>query len=161
MHQSPGGNNDVLIVTMDRDDGLEPTRVETTNWYAIEVISWIHAITICLALSAYAIPGARFANFLWIVHVLDILCPICLMSVRLRGQSMADLCQVYTFVLSVMKICTVIIEAVTVARHLKTLCCGESFIHIVVLLLAGTFSTLLSLIEFLISYAILHKSHRN
>lgn len=140
---------------------LKPTRVETTNWYAMELIAWMHAITVCLALGSYAISGAKFADFLWIVHVLDIMCPLCFMSFRLRGQSMVDFCQVYTLVLSVMKIFTIITEGILVARHVKTLCCGESFVHIVVLLVAGSVSTMFSLFEFFIAYTMAPKIHLN
>lgn len=138
---------------------LKPTRVEITNWYAMELIAWLHALTVCVVLSSYALSGADFANFMWLVHVFDTMCPLCFMSFRVRGQAMAEFCQVCTLAISMMKIFTIIIESILVARHIKTLCCGQSFVHIVVLLAAGTVSTLFSLLEFFITHTMATKTH--
>jgi len=125
----------------------------------MELIAWLHTMTVCIALASYAVSSAGFANSLWIVHVLDIMCPLCFMSFRLRGQPMADFCQMYTLALSVVKVYAVVIESVVVARHINTLCCGEAFIHIVVLLVAGVVSILFSLLEFSIAHTMAPKRH--
>ena len=140
-----------------QSDRARATRA--ANASVVHLMAWVHAVATCIALCSYAASSTTFSNFFWLAFCFDLLCPLSFVGVLSKGHDMVILCQALAGALSLAKLVALVLAVGALARHVKTACCGDVTIHLIVVVVCGTVSETLSVLELLMSDAAATKAH--